>query len=114
MPSIDSPAVPGPSDTQKMAAIPTAASADHIPQWAVKGLLALLALVFIPGSIATVSYIVGGIHSRLSENEKAIQTLKEERAAFSARLDVVEGVDTRQWQLMSENKEKVASHHHSH
>jgi hypothetical protein len=97
-----------------MAAIPTAADADHIPQWAVKGLLALLALIFIPGSIATVSYIVGGIHSRLSENEKAIQTLKEERAAFNARLERTEDVDRRQWQLLGENKDKLASHHHTH
>lgn len=116
MPPIDpppAPAAPNPSDTQRLAPIVVQHSdPQHIPQWAVKGLLAFMALLIIPGTIAVVSYVFGGIHSRLTENERAIQTLKEQRAAFEARLDRVEGVDRRQWELMSENKEKIAEHSH--
>jgi hypothetical protein len=115
MPPIEQPAAPSPSDTQKMAAIVVqqpAHNPDHIPQWAVKGLIAIVVLVMIPGTIAVVSYVFGGIHSRLSDNEKAIQTLKEERAAFDARLERIETVDRRQWELLSENKDKLGTHNH--
>ena len=116
MPPIDQPAVPAPVPPPSGVAFPAVqapvASADHIPQWAVKGLLALLALIFIPGSIATVSYIVGGIHSRLSENEKSIQTLKENRAAFDARLERNEANDAAQWRVIGENKDKLGDHRH--
>jgi len=105
---------PAPFDPQAPAPIVVQQSdPGHIPQWAVKGLLALLALVFIPGSIAVISYVFGGIHSRLSENEKAIQALKEDRAVINARLDRNDEADRRQWQLMSENKEKIAEHRHN-
>ena len=89
-----------------------AADSNHIPQWAVKGLVALLAIIIIPGSVGITSWVLGGIHSRLGENEKAIQTLKEQRAAFETRLERTEGVDRRQWELMSNNKERLAEHSH--
>ena len=114
MPPIDPPAAPSPSDTQKMAAIVVKQEAqpEHIPQWAIKTLVAVVAMVMIPGSIAVVSWVLGGIHSRLSENEKNIQMLKEERAAINARLGLIEGVNRRQWELLSENKDKISGHSH--
>jgi hypothetical protein len=109
---------PSPSDTQKMAAIvvqqPAPHNPDHIPQWAVKGLIAIVVLIMIPGTIAVVSYVFGGIHSRLTDNETAIQQLKEDRAASDARQERAETANRRQWELMAENKEKIASHHHDH
>jgi len=85
---------------------------DHIPQWAVKGLIAIVVLIMIPGTIAVVSYVFGGIHSRLSENEHAIQNLKETRAAFDARLERNEANDTQQWRVIGENKDKLGTHNH--
>lgn len=110
MPPADQPA-PSSSDSHHPAVV-VQASGEHIPQWAVKGLLALLALVFIPGSIAVVSYIFGGIHARISENEKAVQSLKEDRAAFDARLERNEANDSQQWRVIGENKDKIGEHNH--
>lgn len=104
---------PSPSDTGAMQ--PVVVKQDdpqHIPQWAVRGLLALLALVFIPGTIAVVSYVIGGIHARISDNERAVQELREDRAAMKARLTLIEGANGRQWQLIADNKEKIADHNH--
>ena len=112
MPPAELPAAPNPSDTQRMAVVVQAPDPNHIPQWAVKGLIAALALIIVPGSIAVTSWVLGGIHSRLGENERSIQTLKEQRAAFDARLERVENVNRRQWELMSENKEKIGEHGH--
>lgn len=106
------PPEPSPSDTQKAPAVSAQPHGDHIPQWAVKGLLALMALIFIPGSIAVVSYVFGGIHSRLSENEKAIQEQSREDVRIETRLKLVEDANRKQWELMSENKEKIAGHGH--
>lgn len=85
---------------------------DHIPQWAVKGLLAIMALIVIPGSIAVISYVFGGIHSELSDHDKAIQSIKEKQAATEARLDRNEANDSSQWKVIGELKDKVAEHNH--
>lgn len=114
MPPAELPAAPSPADTQRMAPIVVQAPADpnHIPQWAVKGLIAIMALIIIPGTIAVVSYVFGGIHSRLSENEKAIQDQSKEDVRIETRLQLVEGANRKQWELMSENKENIAGHSH--
>jgi len=112
MPPNDPPTVLSLADTQKMAAVPARQDPNHIPQWAVKGLLAILALIVVPGTIGVVSYVFGGIHSRLSENEKSIQTLKENRAAFDARLEQNEANDAAQWRVIGENKDKLGEHRH--
>ena len=114
MPPIDQPtplpAAPEPIGNSGILVQPV--NPDHIPQWAVKGLIAIVVLIMIPGTIAVVSYVFGGIHSRLSDNEKAIQTLKEERSAFDARLERNETVDRRQWELLSDLKDKLGTHNH--
>lgn len=107
------PKEPSMEDTQRMPTVVVKeADPGHIPQWAVKGLLSLLALVFVPGSIAVVSYIFGGMNARITENEKSVQELREDRAAMKARLDLIENANTRQWQLIAENKEKIGDHNH--
>ena len=111
MPPID-PQTPPPSGLHPAVTLPVVADSNHIPQWAVKGLLAGIALLVVPGSIAVTSYVVGGIHSRLSENEKAIQTLREERAAFGARLTANDANDTAQWRVIGDNKERIGKLKH--
>lgn len=103
---------PALADTQRMSPVVSQPHGDHIPQWAVKGLLAIMGLIIVPGSIAVISYVFGGIHSRLSENEKSIQSLKETRAAFDARLERNEVNDAQQWRVIGENKDKIGGHNH--
>lgn len=100
------------SDTQRMAPIVVHADPNHIPQWAVKGLVAMLVIIIVPGTIAVTSWVLGGIHSRLGENEKAIQTLEKEDVRIETRMTLTESANRKQWELMSENKEKIAGHNH--
>jgi len=100
------------ADTQRLPSVVVQSDPNHIPQWAVKGLLAILALIVIPGTIAVVSYVFGGIHSRLTENEKAIRELEKEDVRVDTRLKIAEQATRKQWELLSVNKEKLGTHKH--
>ena len=100
------------ADTQRLPSVVVQSDPNHIPQWAVKGLLAIVALLVIPGTIAVVSYIFGGIHSRLTENERAIQELEKEDVRVDTRLKLSEEATCKQWELISKNKEQLGAHKH--
>lgn len=109
------PSVPSPSDTQKLAAIVVQKPEDphHIPQWAVKGLLAFFGLVVAPATVAIISWILGGIHAQLDKNEKAIHALEKADVKIETRLERNEDGDRRQWELIGDHKEKIANHRHN-
>jgi len=110
MPPIDPLATPLPPESA--AVVVQKEDPHHIPQWAVKGILAVMGLIVIPGSIAVVSWVLGGIHAQLDKNEKAIHALEKVDVKIETRLERNEEVDRRQWQLLGENKEKIANHQH--